>query len=141
MQRYTKERPLRMNKNIAAYNKGQKGIEREICDALCALIDAHLKGAENKIWHRHPVWFLDGNPIVGYSRLKAGIRLMFWSGASFDEDQLVPGTGKFKDASIVYTHANEIKAATLKRCLKKAAAIQWDYKNIVKRKGELVRLK
>ena len=52
----------------------------------------------SKIWHRHPVWFLDGNPTVGYSKLKAGIRLMFWSGASFDEDKLQPGTGKFKDA-------------------------------------------
>ncbi|MFM7857164.1 MAG: hypothetical protein ACKO96_35905, partial [Flammeovirgaceae bacterium] len=44
--------------------------------------------AENKIWHSHPVWFLDGNPIVGYSKQKKGIRLMFWSGADFDEQHL-----------------------------------------------------
>jgi hypothetical protein len=51
------------------------------------------------------VWFLDGNPTVGYSRQKAGIRLMFWSGADFEEENLKPGTGKFKDASIIYTSA------------------------------------
>lgn len=112
-----------------------------VCDELSKLIDANLKTAENKIWHRHPVWFIEGNPIVGYSKLKAGIRLMFWSGVSFDEALLEPGTGKFKDASIIFTEAKQIKAADIKRWLKKAAAIQWDYKNIVKRKGELVRLK
>lgn len=112
-----------------------------VCDELSKLIDANLKTAENKIWHRHPVWFIEGNPIVGYSKLKAGIRLMFWSGVSFDEALLEPGTGKFKDASIIFTEAKQIKAADLKRWLKKSAAIQWDYKNIVKRKGELVRLK
>lgn len=130
-----------MNKEIAAYNKGQAACERAICDELAKLIDTHLKGAENKIWHRHPVWFLGGNPIVGYSKLKAGIRLMFWSGASFDEDRLEPGTGKFKDASVIFTDMKQIKATELKRWLKKAAAIQWDYKNIVKRRGVLVRLK
>ena len=99
-----------------------------------------MRSAENKIWHAHPVWFLDGNPIVGYSKLKDCVRLMFWSGASFDEDQLKPGTGKFKDASIRYTSADQVKKADLKRWLKKAREIQWDYKNIVKRKGVLERL-
>lgn len=132
---------MALDKEVSKYNKTQKGAERAICDELAKLIDANLKGAENKIWHRHPVWFLEGNPIAGYSKLKAGIRLMFWSGVSFDETLLEPGTGKFKDASIVFTEAKQIKAADIKRWLKKAAAIQWDYKNIVKRKGELVRLK
>jgi len=83
----------------------------------------------------------DGNPIVGYSRQKPGIRLMFWSGTSFDEAQLAPGTGKFKDASIFYTDASQINTKDLRRWLKKAKQIQWNYKNIVKRKGRLVRLK
>lgn len=129
-----------MNKEVLAYNRTQKAAERDICQQLGELIDKNLKGAENKIWHRHPVWFLDGNPIVGYSKLKAGIRLMFWSGASFDEVELKPGTGKFKDASITYVSAAQIKTTDLKRFLKKSQAIQWDYKNIVKRKGKLVRL-
>lgn len=132
---------MALDKDISKYNKTQKGDERTVCEELSKLIDANLEGAESKIWHRHPVWFLDGNPIVGYSKLKAGIRLMFWSGVSFDEDKLEPGTGKFKDASVTLNEPGQIKAADLKRWLKKASAIQWDYKNIVKRKGELVRLK
>nr|WP_084523667.1 DUF1801 domain-containing protein [Adhaeribacter aquaticus] len=103
-------------------------------------IDSELSEAENKIWHAHPVWFLDGNPIVGYSKLKAGIRLMFWSGADFEEEKLKMGTGNFKDASISFTSIDQVDTSELKRWLKKSREIQWDYKNIVKRKGQLVRL-
>ena len=130
-----------MNPEIEAFNNGQATIdERQICDTLATTIDKLLPEAESKIWHRHPVWFLDGNPTVGYSKLKAGIRLMFWSGASFDEDKLQPGTGKFKDASMTYTHPDEIKLADIKRWIKKSKTIRWDYKNLLKRKGKLVRL-
>jgi hypothetical protein len=66
---------------------------------------------------------------------------MFWSGASFDEEGLQPGTGKSKDASITYTAEKEINTKDLKRWLKKSKTIQWDYKNVVKRKGVLERLK
>ncbi len=130
-----------MNKEIVAYNNKQSSEDKKICNALAEEIDQSLPEAESKIWHAHPVWFLDGNPIVGYSKLKAGIRLMFWSGASFDEDKLEPGSGKFKDASILYTYAEQINAIDLKRWLSKSKKIQWDYKNIVKRKGRLERLK
>src|SRR5690606_12999354 len=102
--------------------------------------DKNLPQAENKIWHAHPVWFLNGNPIVGYSKQKKGIRLMFWSGVDFDEEKLEPGTGKFKDASIFYNSVEEVVESDLKRWLKKATKIQWDYKNIVKKKGVLDRL-
>lgn len=129
-----------MKKDISTYNNALTSAEKKICNQLAKLIDKHLTDAENKIWHRHPVWFLNGNPIVGYSTLKAGIRLMFWSGASFDEPDLQPGTGKFKDASILYDDASQISETDLKRWLKKAREIQWDYKNIYKRKGKLVRL-
>lgn len=129
-----------MKKEISTYNNSLTSAEKKICNQLAKLIDKHLTDAENKIWHRHPVWFLNGNPIVGYSTLKAGIRLMFWSGASFDEPDLQPGTGKFKDASILYDDASQISETDLKRWLKKAREIQWDYKNIYKRKGKLVRL-
>ena len=130
-----------MNTDIKAYNNKQSPAEREICNLLATEIDRGLPEAENKIWHAHPVWFLDGNPIVGYSKLKGGIRLMFWSGLSFDEEKLQMGTGKFKDASITYTSKEEIHTKDLKRWLKKSKEIQWDYKNIVKRKGVLKRLK
>jgi hypothetical protein len=132
---------IMMNKDIQAYNNKQSAGDREICNLLAREINLHLPEAENKIWHAHPVWFLDGNPVVGYSKLKDGIRLMFWSGAGFDEEKLQPGTGKFKDASITYTSENDINIKDLKRWLGKSRKIQWDYKNIVKRKGVLERLK
>ncbi|MEQ1923109.1 MAG: DUF1801 domain-containing protein [Pyrinomonadaceae bacterium] len=130
-----------MNDDIKEYNDAQMPIDREICGILGGEIGRGLPQAENKVWHAHPVWFLEGNPIVGYSKQKAGIRLMFWSGADFEEELLTPGTGKFKDASVFYNNVAEINFDDLKRWLKKAAAIQWDYKNIVKRKGVLERLK
>jgi len=130
-----------MNSDIQAYNDAQPEVYKEICNKLTAAINKNLTEAENKIWHAHPVWFLDGNPTVGYSKLKAGIRLMFWSGADFDEELLKINTGKFKDASITYTNAEEVNLADLKRWLEKSRAIQWDYKNLIKRKGVLLRLK
>lgn len=130
-----------MNKDIKAYNDTQDLDDKAICALLAKIIEKNLPDAENKIWHRHPVWFLDGNPVVGYSKLKAGIRLMFWSGASFGEEKLLPGTGKFNDASIVFENASQVNANDLKRWLEKSREIQWDYKNIVKRRGVLERLK
>lgn len=130
-----------MNKEVEAYNHSQLKKHREICDLLYERIDHYLPEAENKIWHAHPVWFLEGNPIVGYSKIKEGIRLFFWSGTSFGEENLKPGTGKFKDASIAYTDASQINEEDLKRWLEKSRDIQWDYKNLVKRKGELIRIK
>lgn len=131
-----------MNKDIQTYNNAQSIEDKEICNVLAEEISRHLPEAENKIWHAHPVWFLEGNPITGYSKLKDGIRLMFWSGVSFEEELLVPGkSGKFKDATITYTSAEQINTKDLKRWLKKSRDIQWDYKNIVKRKGVLERLK
>ena len=130
-----------MNKEIKAYNSKQSAEDKKICNTLAEEIDNNLTEAESKIWHAHPVWFLEGNPVVGYSKQKAGIRLMFWSGVSFEEENLKPGTGKFKDASVFYTSAEQIKVKDLKRWLKKSKSIQWDYKNIVKLKGKLLRLK
>ena len=98
-------------------------------------------GAESKIWHGHPVWFLDGNPIAGYSKQKLGIRLMLWSGADFEEPELNVLGKKFKDASIFYSDAADINKTALRRWLKKSKEIQWDYKSIVQRKGKLERLK
>jgi len=130
-----------MNTEIQAYNDKQTTVDKEICDLLATTVDNELTEAESKIWHAHPVWFLDGNPIVGYSKQKAGWRLMFWSGADFEEELLNVVGKKFKDASIFYTSVEQIDTKDLKRWLKKSREIQWDYKNIVKRKGLLERLK
>ena len=130
-----------MKPEIQEYNDRQANTDKEICDMLAVIIDENLPEAENKIWHAHPVWFLDGNPVAGYSKLKNGIRLLFWSGADFNEEKLKPGTGKFKDASISYTSVEQVNAEDIELWLKKSIAIQWDYKNLVKRKGKLERLK
>jgi len=128
-----------MDKEIVAYNKNQQ--EVDICQYLAEIIDKELNEAESKIWHAHPVWFLEGNPIVGYSKQKAGIRLMFWSGADFEEEALNIKGAKFMDASIIYTNISEINEVDLTRWLQKSRDLQWDYKNIVKRKGVLEKLK
>jgi len=131
-----------MNKDIQKYNDERTEEDQKICTLLYEVICKNLPNAENKIWHGHPVWFLEGNPIVGYSKLKVGLRLMFWSGVSFEETLLLPSKQKkFKDASIIYENAKQINKKDLIRWLEKAREIQWDYKNIVKRKGVLVRLK
>jgi hypothetical protein len=129
-----------MYKDALAYNDSQSNKEKDICDMLFQEISEYLHEAENKIWHGHPVWFLQGNPVVGYSKLKSGIRLLFWSGQSFDEKGLQK-EGSFKAAEVRYTAAEQINRDDLKRWLEKSRQIQWDYKNIVKRKGVLERLK
>lgn len=130
-----------MHSEIKLYNQKQSPEHQLICDALAQIINRELSHAESKIWHAHPVWFMDQNPIVGYSLQKPGIRLMFWSGADFDEPALNILGKKFKDASIFYQQVDDINAEQLKVWLQKSIDIQWDYKNIVRRKGELLRLK
>ena len=129
-----------MNPEIQSYNDSQNIEDQKISDLLCAEISSCLIEAENKIWHRHPVWFLDGNPIVGYSKLKDSVRLLFWSGQSFEESAL-QNEGSFKAAEARYTAVTQINLDDLRRWLEKSKDIQWDYKNIVKRKGVLIRLK
>lgn len=129
-----------MHTDIQAYHDRQNPEDREICNRLAALIDAELSEAESKIWHAHPVWFLEGNPIVGYSKLKHCVRILFWSGQSFEEEGLQV-EGSFKAAECRFTAADQIQTQDLQRWLKKARDIQWDYKNLIKRKGKLERLK
>ena len=123
-------------KEILQYHKKLDKNDQKICELLSEVIDTNLKKSENKVWHAHPVWFLDGNPIVGYHRLKAGLRLMFWSGQSFNEKGLT-NEGSFKAASVMYKSVDEVKVSDLKKWLKKGKDIQWDYKNIVKNRGLL----
>lgn len=130
-----------MNPGIQNYNQQFSSDDREIVEKLVKIINENLPEAENKIWHSHPVWFLEGNPIVGYSKQKAGMRLMLWSGKSFEDEKLNILGGKFQDASIFFNSVEEINENDLKKWLQKSREIQWDYKNIVKRKGQLLRLK
>ena len=129
-----------MHPDTVTYNDGQEPADRAICQLLAEQIDRALPEAENKIWHAHPVWFLDGNPIVGYSKLKDGVRLLFWSGQSFEEKGLKQ-EGKFKAAETRFTAVDDVDLAKLERWLAESREVQWDYKNIVRRKGRLERLK
>jgi hypothetical protein len=129
-----------MHPETEKYNQAQAPTDRAICHLLAEQIDRDLPEAENKVWHAHPVWFLDGNPIVGYSKMKDGVRLLFWSGQSFDEQGLKK-EGSFKAAEVRYTGADQIDMDMLRRWLAKARDIQWDYRNLTRRKGRLERLK
>ncbi len=128
-----------MHTDTKLFNNKLEPQDKKICDLLAKEIDKSLSGAENKIWHGSPVWFLDGNPIVGYDRLKDAVRLLFWSGQSFDEPGL-KAEGSFKAAEARFTNVDQINSKDLMRWLEKSKVIQWDYKNIVKRKGVLEKL-
>lgn len=129
-----------MHTDTSKYNLKLGTEHRQLCDLLAKEIDKGLPNADNKIWHAHPVWFLDGNPVVGYSKQKPGIRLMFWSGADFEEAKLDVVGKKFKDASVFFNDVSEVPKRDLRRWLAKAQLIQWDYKNIVRRKGRLLKI-
>lgn len=128
-----------MNQEILDYNQKQTPDRREICENLASEITKLAGWTENKLWHGAPVWFINGNPIVGYDVLKDSVRLLFWSGQSFDEPGLKP-EGSFKAAEARYTSTDQINGQDVQNWLKKSQTIQWDYKNIVKRKGQLERL-
>lgn len=128
-----------MNPEIVSYLASLSENDRQICQQLMDAIEQHLPQATSKVWHGSPVWFIDENPIVGYSKLKTNVQLLFWSGQSFDEAGLTP-VGKHKAAEARFTDVAEIDPTQLTIWLSKAVEIQWDYKNIVKRNGELLRL-
>ncbi len=129
-----------MNTDIHTYDDTQTGSAKAICELLAREIHSAFPNAESKVWHGHPVWFLAGNPIVGYAVRKDNVQPLFWSGQSFDEPGLKP-EGTFKAAEFRISDVAEINPKDLARCLGKAKSIQWDYKNIVKRRGVLERLK
>jgi hypothetical protein len=129
-----------MEASMVLYHLELEKEDREICEHLAGIINQVIPEAENKIWHAHPVWFLDGNPVVGYDKLKGGVRLLFWSGQSFDEP-LLKAEGKFKAAEYRFKTLLDTQDIPIARWVEKSRDIQWDYKNIVKRRGQLERLK
>jgi hypothetical protein len=129
-----------MHEDTRRYNEAQAPGDRAVCELLAERIDRGLPETENRIWHGHPVWFLDGNPVVGYSKLKDCVRLLFWSGQSFETGGLAE-EGKLKAAEARYRAVDEVDTAKLARWLEEARDVQWDYRNLVRRKGRLERLK
>lgn len=122
-----------MPTDIEKYNKALGKAEREIAAELCARIAKTLPKADGKVWHGHPVWFIDGNPVVGYSLKKSGIEVLFWSGQSFDSPALRP-VGKFKAAGMSVPSLKQLDTKELTACLKSAKTIQWDYENLPKKR-------
>lgn len=120
-------------RDILEYNKTLVKVQREIAGQLCLSIETYLTKAEAKVWHGHPVWFIDGNPIVGYSLKRSGIEVLFWSGQSFLTPGLAP-VGKFKAAGFSVTNLEGLDSNALAKWLKEAKAIQWDYLNVIKKK-------
>ncbi|MBL9127469.1 MAG: DUF1801 domain-containing protein [Verrucomicrobiales bacterium] len=129
-----------MDPSIQEYHRKQAPGDVAICELRASCIVRALPEAEGRVWHAHPVWFLDGNPVVGYSTSKKGVRLLFWSGQSFVETGL-KAEGKYKAAGTGFGTVQEIDVERLGRWLAEARDVQWDYKNLVRRKGRLERLK
>jgi len=129
-----------MHPDTHRYNEAQAPEDRAICELLAEQIERALPEAENRVWHAHPVWFLAGNPIVGYSKLKHCVRLLFWSGRSFAEPGLQP-EGTFQAAEARYTEVGQVDLERLTRWLAEARDVQWDYRNLIRRRGNLERLK
>jgi hypothetical protein len=125
-----------LSDEIIAYHRAQPDPDAEICAALAAEISRALPDAESKVWHGHPVWFLAGNPVVGYAVRKNDVQLLFWSGGSFDEPGLAP-EGSFRAAQQRLRSIDDIDEPALRRWLEKSRTIQWDYKNIRRTRGRL----
>lgn len=120
--------------DIREYQERLDAEARPICDLLLTTIERELPDADRKVWHAHPVWFFDDNPVVGYNRLKASVRLRFWSGQSFREPGL-KAEGTFKAAEARYMAPEHVDVEPLRRWLAEARDIQWNYRDIRRNRG------
>lgn len=120
--------------DISEYHLRLDETDREICELLATEIARGLPEASAKVWHAHPVWFIDGNPIVGYHRLKHNLRLMFWSGQSFRTPGLQP-EGSFQAAEVRYDAPGDVDTDALAGWLAESREIQWDYEHIRRNRG------
>jgi hypothetical protein len=121
--------------SIAAYPKAQAPGLAAICDKLQVEIDKGIPSSTSRIWHGSPVWFIGENPVVGYSVRQKGVDLMFWSGQLFDEP-LLKAVGKDKAARVSFQDESEINFTDLRRWLKSARTIIFDYVGMYGRKRQ-----
>jgi len=121
------------------YSKDFEEPLRNLCKVLDEHIDTALKTSRCTLYHGAPVWFIEDNPIVGYSKKSNKIAVLFWSGQSFCESGLSK-LGKFKAAEIQYTDEKEINYEKLDSWLLEAETIIWNYKDLPKTQGILNRL-
>ena len=125
---------MKTSADVLEYNADQTAEHEAMCTALAKLFSKSLPTAESKVWHGHPVWFIESNPVVGYSVKKAGVQVLFWSGQSFENSGLKP-LGKFKAAAFDVEIFDAKTKALLHTWLTEAEKIQWDYANVVKKRS------
>ena len=125
---------MKISQDILDYQSELSVEDAEIGTAIIKLISKALPKAEGKVWHGHPVWFIDGNPVVGYSLKKAGIEVLFWSGQSFTLEGL-RAIGKFKAAGIAVPTIKDLNKKAMTAWLAESVAIQWDYQNLPKKRA------
>lgn len=118
--------------DILNYNDELESTVRELAQAFCTQIAATIPQAQGKVWHGHPVWFIDENPVAGYSLKKSGLEVLFWSGQSFKNPGLKP-IGKFKAAG--FPLASQSDLISIEGWLKESISIQWDYANLPKKRS------
>lgn len=125
---------MKYAEDVVAYNAAQKDEHATICEALMKLFSKTVAEADAKVWHGHPVWFIDGNPIVGYHLQKSGLRILFWSGQSFASNALTP-VGNFQAAGMGVDGREGFDVAAFEGLLAQSREIQWDYANLPKRRA------
>ena len=121
-----------IGKDILKYNEELETAHRTLAQMFCDQIEKAIPQAEAKVWHGHPVWFLNGNPVAGYSLKKSGLEVLFWSGQSFKTPGL-KAIGKFQAAGFPLVSNEDAKA--LEIWFQEAIAIQWDYANLPKKRS------
>jgi hypothetical protein len=126
--------------SIIDYPEEFSANHKAVCQKIQGIINSRLTKSDSKLYHGAPVWFIAGNPIVGYSLKRDKIALLFWSGASFKRPGLV-AIGKYKAAEISYGNLAEINEIDLLSWLEEAESVIWDYKNLRNKNGVLERLK
>jgi len=120
---------------IAAYSQALTPQWRAICDKLRELITAALPDAASKVWHGSPVWFMDDNPIVGYSATAKAVNLLFWNGKAFG-DPALQHVGKYRAAQAVFADTALLDPKVIRRWLKKAKSDVFDSKAFFKKLRE-----
>jgi hypothetical protein len=125
---------------ISDYADAQTSPFRAMCNALRALIDSALPGATSKVWHGSPVWFVDDNPVVGYSTSAKGVNLLFWNGQALGEPELQP-VGKYGAAQAMFAAPDDIDGDAIRRWLQKAGANVFDSRAFFKKLREQRKLR
>lgn len=124
----------RKHSTVATYISAQKPALAAVCRLFGKEIDAVLPMSAATIYHGIPVWFIAGNPVVGFSATaKKKVNLLFWNGQAFQEPGL-EAVGKFHAAQVRFAGVEDVDKKKLKKWLKEAGKKIWDYAGMRKRK-------